>query len=284
MTSSTIEKKSAPWYNEKIKLLNKQIWTPIQSFVKKNDKNNFNSKIIEFSSFKNTLINNLNDPHNKNNSGNLKRYNITQKRFSERVITICEDKSHFHKCYVEYMNTKDSNYNNSTEYQQDPTIIYLKETLQNIQKYYEQTLQEHREFEKLNEQLNEQLTEQRLKIIDIKVNNYRTQYNEITKSYHNKCLALNRKKIKCDKKYNEYISDTYNNKLCNKKNDKYGSDTYKLNGKNIYKYINDPLIEEYRKQSLIFKAKHYKIRENYDKSIKMINKIIHSYKMKVKFK
>jgi len=254
------ELKRAPWYNDNIESLNKRLWTPNGNLITKNNVK-FNSKIIEFSSFKNTVLNKLN---NYCNIDDLNRFKEMRQHYINILIRLLNDKKINHKLYEEYMNTKELNYLNSNDYKEDHNIINFKENSNNIQDCYDKLFHEY----KKEEQIFEQLTEQNLKIVNINVNSYQKQYNEITKSFHSKKLALIRKQKKCTDIFNDYISRTYNNKLY---------------GKNINKYLNDNAIEDYNKQLSIFKAKNYKLTKKYNNSIKMINKSIRSYKMKVKF-
>jgi transposase len=255
----TMELKWAPWYNKEIESLNERIWTPSEMPIPNNVK--FNSKIIEFSSFKNDIFNKLNNFCNKDD---INRFKIMRRYYINILAKILNDKTTNYKMYMEYINTKEPNYANSNDYKEDNNIKNFKEITNNIEKVYDKLSQEYKkEQEKF-----EQLATQNLKIVNINVNNYQEQYNKITKLFHTKMLALIKKQKKYTDNYNNYITVTYNNKLFEE---------------NITNYLNDNIRNEYYKQLSIFKAKNHKLITKYNQSIKMINKVIRSYKMKVRF-
>jgi hypothetical protein len=259
-----IKKESPLWYTDELKLINKQIWVPTHNLVEKNNDiiNKFNSKIIEFSSFKNTLANKFFNHIIKKNDNTWNRFNFLHKKIAGEVLTLCNWRNFYKKEYMKHMNNFDEAYLNSQEYLQDPIIINLKRlSLQCSQQIDKISY----EYKLLIESFEMIVKNNDPKIKVININNFNRQYNIINKNFITKC----KKYINTDKKKEKYIAATYKNHL---------NDVSVLNN-----FINDPKIKEFNKQNLNLNAKHYKAIENRKNAIEMINKSIHTYRTKVKF-
>jgi putative transposase len=257
------------WYNDKIKELNKQIWIPDQKFVAKNDNilRKFKSKIINFSSFKNTTMNKFNFKFNKiSMEDNKLKYNQTINRFKDDILANCNASIQCFKYYNTYVTNKYGTLNpsNINEYQNDNIIKTLKETSLKLNKFHT----EYNEMMKTYEEI-ANLNENKLEFKNFNINNYKMQYDSIHETYYSKCIE------KC-----ENITE-YSNQLQIYFTKRYNILTYE----NINEYVNDETI--IRINDIIDKFKgpptYEYVNKNFNKSIESINTEIRSYKIKVKF-
>ncbi len=256
------------WYTDQIKKLNDIIWIPKEPNKYYDLKYKFDSKIINFESFSNTLNNKLEAKYGSKELEQIKKeYNLVKDIYMNAIninnITIRNTEQSFrnyiNEKYKDKINLEMSNeYLNDNKEYYDITLKLTNEYLQ-INKEYENSINN------LNEKFN---INYGLKFKSINLNNYNSQEYAIKESFNKRINKL----------YNE-IKETQN-----------GYDNYLkimtpklLSGRNYNIRLHNEHVNNYNSKMNKFKAKRYKMIEKYKKSLKMINKVIRSRKMKLKF-
>ncbi len=256
------------WYTESVKKLNDFIWVPNKNTKCYDLKYKFNSEIINFDSFGNTLINELESKYGHIASNEIKKeYDNIKDTYMNLININRATINNAEQYYYNYVNEKYKGINNLEtckeylkEYNEHNDII-----LKLIDEYLQITKDYENSFNDLNEKFN---IYHKFKFKNIKINDYKSQEYAIKESFNKRINILYKEINKLHIEHDNYIKEM-TPKL--------------LSGKNYNVKLYKEHINEYNSKMNKFKAKRYKMIDNYNKSLKMINKVVRSHKMKLKF-
>ncbi len=256
------------WYTDPIKKLNDIIWVPKEPTKYYNLKYKFDSKIINFESFGNTLNNKLESKYGPKGLEQIKKEYDDVKRNYIYMININN---------INIKNTEQNfrNYINE-KYKDKINLETCDEYLNDNKEYYDITLNLTNEYLRINKEYNDSIKNlnekfninYNLKFKNTNINDYKSQENAIKESFNKRINTLFKEIKKIQNEYDNYL------KIMAPK---------LLSGTNYNIKLHNECVNEYNSKMNKFKGKHYKMIENYKKSLKMINKVVRSRKMKLKF-
>ncbi len=255
------------WYTEPIKKLNDIIWIPNKPTKYYDLKYKFDSKIINFESFGNTLNNKLESKFSPMGLKEIKKeydniIDTYMTRFNINRITIDNTEQY----YYNFINEKYKHIHNLERC--DEYLNDNKEHCDIILKLTNEHLQITKDYEDSINYLNEKFNiNHNLKFNNNNVNDYNSQECAINESFNKKIKKLDEEINKTQNEYDNYLKIM----------------APKLIKKSYNIKLHNDHINEFNSKINKFKGKRYKMTDNYNKSLKMINKVIRSHKMKLKF-
>ena len=248
------------WYTPDVQKINDKLWTPENTEINNNLLYNFDSKIVNFSSFKNTFITKLRDTY----SGiDLERklqiyYAVKSKYLKTRIALFNEqfDKDMEHNKYISDTYDFSTNKEHVNKYFNDPVIEEYKTYKSNIKNI----------FDKLDTDYNNKIIRfethidknRKLQIKPFTFNSYQEEHENITNKYNEKCLKFENK-IKS-------IRDKMNYKTSRNME-------FLLNNLSYDYKEHDIFVKECNEAISVIKISLSDLKDKYDTNIKMINVI-----------